>query len=74
MSNRRGATKISHYKSHGIMPYPYFKHVSPTINNFHNMDIMHKQQIMQLLPFNPYLNKYHTISILNSYSNHAIIK
>jgi len=38
------------------------------------MDIMHKQQIMQLLPFNPYLNKYHTISILNSYSNHAIIK
>ena len=33
-SNRWGATKISHYKSHGIMPYPYFKHVSPAINNF----------------------------------------
>ena len=29
-SNRWDATKIPHYKSHGIMPYPHFIHVPPT--------------------------------------------
>jgi len=29
-SNRWGATKISHYKSRGIMPYLYFIHIPPT--------------------------------------------
>jgi len=33
-SNRWGATNISHYKRHGIMPYPYFNHVPPTIQEF----------------------------------------
>jgi len=67
-SNRWGATKISHYKSHGIMPYPYFKHVPPTnqefpitqisciINNSYNSCFpIHTQSNKMSFPFQMYI-------------------
>jgi len=63
-SNRWGATKRSHYKSHGITPYPHFIHVPPTKSgSSHNTNIMYKQQIIQLMFSNSYPIRWHTISI-----------
>ena len=49
----------------------YISH--PPIKNFHNINIMHRQQFMQLMPSNSYPIKQHTISISNSHINHGII-
>jgi len=74
-SNRWGATKSSHYKSHGITPYPHFIRVPPThqSGSSHNINIMYKQQFIQLMLSNSCPTKQHTISISNSHINHGII-
>ena len=63
----------SHHKSHGIMPYSRFVHVSLTNQKVHNTNVMYKQPIIQFMLSNSYTIKQHTISISTSYINHDII-